>query len=282
VGARVPRVKAAVRYDPCVPELPEVEAARSKLSSALRGRRFTSVEAAPDPVVMGTLRVRRLREALVGAHVVGVGRHGKHLWIETDRRPWLALHFGMTGDVQVLDEDDAGPRHARLTLHLDDGRRLVFSDARRFGRIRLQQDPRGEPPISGLGPDPLAEAPTVETLRKGLRRRNGPIKASLLDQSLFAGVGNWVADEVLYQAGIAPQRAASSLTDAELARLRRALLHVLRVAVAANADDLRFPRGWLFHHRWGRRADATTSRGERIRHDTIGGRTTAWVPGRQR
>jgi formamidopyrimidine-DNA glycosylase len=264
-----------------MPELPEVEAARRRLQAALRGRRITSVDAAPDPVVLGTLRARRLREALAGRRVVGVGRHGKHLWIETDRRPWLTLHFGMTGDVQVLDADAALPRHVRLTVHLDDGRRLVFSDARRFGRVRLQQDPQAEPPISRLGPDPLAAGPTVDGLRVALRRRHGPIKASLLDQTLFAGVGNWVADEVLYQAGIAPRRAASSLSDVELARLRRALAHVLRLAVAANADNLRFPRGWLFHHRWGRRADAVTSRGERIRHDTIGGRTTAWVPGRQ-
>jgi formamidopyrimidine-DNA glycosylase len=115
-----------------------------------------------------------------------------------------------------------------------------------------------------------------------LRRRQGPIKAALLDQRLFAGVGNWIADEVLYQAGIRPDRRASSLGPGAVRRLRSRLLSIVRRAAAVDADSDRFPRTWLFHHRWGKDADARTSRGERITHTTIGGRTTAWVPKRQR
>jgi len=95
-------------------------------------------------------------------------------------------------------------------------------------------------------------------------------------------VGNWIADEVLYQARIAPSRRAHTLTAAEAARLRARLRSVVATAVAARADHARFPRGWLFHHRWGRNAAARTAGGERIRHITVGGRTTAWVPTVQR
>jgi formamidopyrimidine-DNA glycosylase len=95
-------------------------------------------------------------------------------------------------------------------------------------------------------------------------------------------VGNWVADEVLYQAGISPHRRAASLTLPELRRLRSRLQSVVHRAVAVEADSDRFPRSWLFHKRWGRDASAETSRRERIVHHTIGGRTTAWVPRRQR
>jgi formamidopyrimidine-DNA glycosylase len=265
-----------------VPELPEVEAARVRLDAALRGRQLVAVDAPRDPVVLGRLTVARLREALVGARVRRVRRKGKHLWVETDRRPWLALHFGMSGALRMPAMDEPAPRHARLTLHTDAGTRVVFTDTRRFGRVRLQQDPAAEPPISRLGRDPLEETPSVDALQDALRRRKGPIKATLLDQSLFAGVGNWVADEILYQARLAPRRPASSLSRVELGRLRRALQLVIRTAVERDADSDRFPRTWLFHHRWGRRAGATTSRGEHIVHETIGGRTTAWVPGRQR
>jgi formamidopyrimidine-DNA glycosylase len=115
-----------------------------------------------------------------------------------------------------------------------------------------------------------------------LLRRRLPIKAALLDQGLFAGVGNWIADEVLYQARIRPDRTAASLRRAEIQRLRARLLHIVRRAVAVEADSDRFPRGWLFHHRWGKDPHARTARGERIVHATIGGRTTAWVPSRQR
>ena len=104
----------------------------------------------------------------------------------------------------------------------------------------------------------------------------------MLDQSFAAGVGNWIADEVLYQARIGPLRTGHSLTSQEVGRLRLALKRVVETAVKVNSDSDRFPRSWLFHRRWGRNADAVTTRGERIRHDTIGGRTTAWVPAVQR
>jgi formamidopyrimidine-DNA glycosylase len=95
-------------------------------------------------------------------------------------------------------------------------------------------------------------------------------------------VGNWIADEVLYQAGLRPQRLASELSPEEVGRLRARLRAIVKRAVAVDADSDRFPGTWLFHHRWGRNAEARTSRREQILHDTIGGRTTAWVPSRQR
>jgi formamidopyrimidine-DNA glycosylase len=90
-------------------------------------------------------------------------------------------------------------------------------------------------------------------------------------------VGNWIADEVLYQAGIAPRRPARSLSGAELGRLRARLAGVVRTAVRLRADSDRFPRTWLFHRRWDRHP-GVTARGETIRWDIVGGRTTAWVP----
>jgi formamidopyrimidine-DNA glycosylase len=113
------------------------------------------------------------------------------------------------------------------------------------------------------------------------RARVAPVKALLLDQSFAAGVGNWIADEVLYQARIAPRRPVRSLTDAELDRLRARLRVVVGTAVRLGADGDRFPRTWLFHRRWDRRPGITV-RGDPIRWETIAGRTTAWVPTVQR
>ena len=115
-----------------------------------------------------------------------------------------------------------------------------------------------------------------------MRGRSAPIKAVLLDQSVAAGVGNWIADEVLYQAGVDPRRRASTLTQAELRRVRDRIRSVVATAVRYNSDSDRFPRRWLFHDRWGKKALAMTSRGERILYATVGGRTTAWVPTVQR
>jgi len=278
-----------------VPELPEVDAGRVLAERVAAGRRILGVRCAPDPIVFEDPPAR-VRRALLGRRVRGVGRHGKHLWLELDRRPWPCLHFGMAGGLETpasagVTLVSAGkgsrppgwpPRFTKLHLTFHDGGELVMTDARRLGRIRLRHDPRSEPPISRLGFDALLDLPTPARFLALLGARAAPVKALLLDQSFAAGVGNWIADEVLYQARIAPRRRARSLSSDEARRLRAALRRVIRIAVAAGSDSDRFPRTWLFHHRWGRQAGATTARGERIRHDTIGGRTTAWVPARQR
>jgi formamidopyrimidine-DNA glycosylase len=265
-----------------VPELPEVEAARVRVERAVRGRRIRAAEAVHDPVVFRGVPPRRLADAMVGRTVRRVRRRGKHLWFELDRRPWPSFHFGMTGSFAVYGDPARRPRFWRIEIVFAGGVRLAFSDPRRFGRIRLLDDPEREPPIALLGPDPLLEPPKARDLGALLARRRAPLKAVLLDQAVFAGVGNWVADEVLYQARLSPLRPAASLDAAEVARLRRALLAVLRRAVAVRADSDRFPRTWLFHTRWGRAEGSTTARGEAIVHATVGGRTTAWVPKRQK
>ena len=91
-------------------------------------------------------------------------------------------------------------------------------------------------------------------------------------------MGNWIADEVLYQARIDPRRRAQTLSEAEIRRLRGKIGSVVTTAVRARSDSDRYPRTWLFHDRWGRSAVAVAARGEPIRYDTVGGRTTAWVP----
>jgi formamidopyrimidine-DNA glycosylase len=282
-----------------VPELPEVESARRRLQRALARRRIVNVTAAPDALVYQGVAPADFVHALTGRTIRAVKRKGKHLWFELDRRPWPLFHFGMTGWFHVDHEDRerriwgrarraraAAPpeerRFVRLTIEVEGGTRVVFTDPRRFGRIRLRENPPAQPPLSLLGFDPLFGLPPARELHALLRRRHAPIKAVLLDQSLFAGVGNWIADEVLYQARLRPDRAASDLTLAQVTTLRRAVLSVIQRAVAVDADGDRFPRTWLFHHRWGRNAEAVMPSGDRIVHTTLGGRTTAWVPSRQK
>jgi formamidopyrimidine-DNA glycosylase len=157
----------------------------------------------------------------------------------------------------------------------------TITDRRRLGRIRLAHDPAGEPPISLLGFDVLTSLPSAAELQRRLGIRRGPIKAVLLDQSLFAGVGNWMADEVLYQAKISPLRAANELSEVEVRRLRAALKSVADQAVAVDADAEQFPRTWIFHRRWDHRI-GTGPRGESLVRQQIGGRTTTWAPSRQK
>ncbi|MHC4947748.1 MAG: DNA-formamidopyrimidine glycosylase family protein [Planctomycetota bacterium] len=274
-----------------MPELPEVEHARRLAERVARGRVIEHVTCARDPIVYESVGPARFGRALRGRRVRAVRRRGKHLWLELDDRPWPCFHFGMTGAFRVPDapalrlasspgQEPATwpPRFCKIRLRFDDGGELAMVNKRRLGRIRLRADPPGEPPIGCLGFDPLLDLPAPDAFAALVARRTGNVKGLLLDQTFAAGVGNWIADEVLYQARIDPRRSADTLSAAEARALRRTLARVVRRAVAANGDKQRFPRAWLFHRRWGKRADAVTADGHPIEHLTIAGRTTAWVP----
>jgi formamidopyrimidine-DNA glycosylase len=278
-----------------MPELPEVERGRRLAESVARGRRITAVRCAKDPIVYEGVGSATWRRALVGRSVLDVGRRGKQLWFELDTTPWPLFHLGMTGQFRTPDaatlrlrssgnriDTDWPPRFWKIRLHFDDGGELIMTNARRLGRLRLRNDALNEPPISRLGFDPLLDLPSPKRFIALLANRSALMKPLLMDQSFAAGVGNWIADEVLYQAKIDPRRRANTLTEDEAKRVRAKLKSIVEKAVAADADKSRFPKAWLFHRRWGRNSDAVTVRGERIEHITLGGRTTAWVPEVQR
>ncbi|KAL1688371.1 hypothetical protein GGG16DRAFT_60171, partial [Schizophyllum commune] len=183
-----------------------------------------------------------------------------------------------------LAGDEWPPRFIKFILHFSDGTRLAFMDARRLGRIRLCADPLHEPPISELGFDPILSMPSRTDFEKLMNRRKCPIKALLLDQSFSAGVGNWVADEILYHARVHPERRCNTLTEEELDAVHRWTGDVCRIAVEADADAEKFPEDWLFKHRWdkgkkNKRQTMTLPSGEpaTIKWVTVGGRTSAYV-----
>ncbi|HMP88694.1 MAG TPA: DNA-formamidopyrimidine glycosylase family protein, partial [Kiritimatiellia bacterium] len=195
-----------------MPELPEVESSRREVHHAAVGRTILEVQTVDDRIVYDGVTPSAIRKALTGRVVTGSDRRGKHFWLELDRRPWPVFHFGMTGWMHVYRREEERPRFWKIELLLDDSIRIAMRDPRRLGRIRLKHDPVAEPPISLLGFDPLHATPPVSIFTSEFSRRKAPVKAVLLDQSFSAGVGNWIADEVLYQSGIDPRRLACSLT----------------------------------------------------------------------
>jgi len=277
-----------------VPELPEVEYGRLVADSVARGRVIAGVRCAADPIVFDRVSPARMKKALLGARVQAVHRRGKQIWMELDRSPHPLFHFGMTGAFLIpggqpltlassptRTESTWPPRFTKIRLTFDDGGELAMTNKRRLGRIRLRDDPEHEPPICKLGFDPLDEMPSASRFASRLAQRSGNIKGVLLDQGFAAGVGNWIADEVLFQAAIDPRRSISSLSADEIQRIRAKLGAIIRTAVKVNADKNRLPDWWLFHRRWGKDTTAVTREGDAIEHLTIAGRTTAWVPGVQ-
>jgi formamidopyrimidine-DNA glycosylase len=281
-----------------MPELPEVETVCRVIRHALQGKRITRVEVVRDAIVFGGVAPKSIEKALLGRKVQAVGRRGKFFWLTLDGEgPTVFGHLGMSGWVREVgvsgtrlhghgrapfDDEHGRPRFLKLGLGTRSGRGIVLTDPRRLGRVWLGPGPDQDRRVKRLGRDAFDDLPSASELLAMFGRRKIPIKAVLLDQGALAGIGNWIADEVLYQARIAPKRGAASLTAAEVTALRRAIVSVLARAVKVGADHERFPKSWLFEHRWGGTRGAELIAGQRIVRDEVGGRTTAWVPTRQK
>jgi len=277
-----------------MPELAEVEHGRRIAEAVARGQKISSLRCADDRIVFEGVAPSTVQRKLRGREVKEVHRWGKQLWFELDRGPHPLFHFGMTGAFRVPDSralelqagiKDSGewpPRFTKIHFHFEDGGELVMTNARRLGRIRLREDPMNEPPLSELGFDPLLAMPSAREFAERLGARRTAVKNVLMDQGFSAGVGNWIADEVLYQAKIDPRRKASELSGPEKNAVRTALGRIVRKAVDVDAKKSQLPKSWLFHYRWGKAEGARTGRGEAIEFVQLGGRTTAIVPSRQR
>ncbi|MCX7854571.1 MAG: bifunctional DNA-formamidopyrimidine glycosylase/DNA-(apurinic or apyrimidinic site) lyase [Anaerolineae bacterium] len=218
-----------------MPELPEVETLARELREALIGRTIVGAEvcwprtvAAPDPETFARrLTGRRIRE---------IRRRGKWLLLGLDGEEWLLIHLRMSGRLAVEDADAPEDVHTRVVFRLDDGRRLRFSDPRKFGRMVLTACP--EDWLGDLGPEPLDPGLTPERLAGMLWGRRVRLKPLLTDQRFLAGLGNIYADEVLWRAGLSPLRCADTLTSEEVARLHRAIREVLEGAIARRGTTL--------------------------------------------
>ncbi|KAL2643115.1 hypothetical protein R1flu_010702 [Riccia fluitans] len=276
-----------------MPELPEVEAARKFVEEHCLGHPIVRATVADDSVVLSDVSPAALEEALVGKTIVRAHRKGKHLWWELDRRPWPSFQFGMTGNILIKDfkgvkykrafasDNEEWPsKFSKVLVELENGVEMAFTDKRRFARVRLLQDPRTESPISELGPDAHSEYPDEDTFVQALQQRKGVVKSVLLDQTFLAGIGNWIADEVLYQARLHPARQVSSLTSEDCKTLYYSIKEVVEWSVKVNSDHEQFPKSWIFHQRWNKKPGSLE--GHEIKFITVGGRTSAYVPALQK
>ncbi len=261
-----------------MPELPEAESARSVIERSALHRRIVAVDDS-DGYVCRPHAPGELGLALVGAELTAAHRRGKTLWCDTGTGPVLGLHLGMSGKIVIAAADgtevDGGDhwefgrapgdfRWSRFSLGFADGGALHLVDPRRLGRVRL------DPSLEDLGPDAAGLTPARFTAALGTGRV--AVKARLLDQHALAGVGNLLADEVLWRAGLDPARPVDELTDTERARLGRSL----RTTIGDALRDGGVHTLPLVPHR--RPGGHCPRDGAELARGVVGGRTTYWCP----
>jgi formamidopyrimidine-DNA glycosylase len=246
------------------------------------GARIASVRLHEEKRIFRGADPERLAHHLVRQKFLRSVARGKQMLFVFSGDNWLGIHLGMSGSLRVEPPGFEPEKHDHLVLE-QKSRALVFRDARQFGRVRFHHGKSAPEwwPLRALEID--SPHYTKGVLRDFVRRhRRAPIKAVLLLQSGFPGIGNWMADEILWRARVAPTRKAGELSEAILAAIWRNVRFVSRASLRTIGQDSSAPpRGWLLHERWKGGGKCPRHR-TKLRRATIGGRTTAWCPRCQR
>lgn len=280
-----------------MPELPEVETVCRGLSKALTGGKIARVDMTrknlriPFPAGLSNL---------AGARVEVIERRAKYILLRLHTAQTVIFHLGMSGRmvIKAKNEPYSAEKHDHLILSMQDGTRVVFNDARRFGLVDLAQSDEVERHklFRHLGPEPLDKKFDAAYLASKLKGKKVDIKLAIMDQRIVVGVGNIYAAEALFMAGIGPKRKAKSLKKDEIEKLVAAIRAVLKKAIAAGGSSLRDyvqADGELgyFQHHWavyGKEAEkcpgcsCNIKKTGGIKRITQGGRSTFYCPQKQK
>lgn len=264
-----------------MPELAEVRYFSQRWRPGL-GKRITRVHIHAGKRVFRGTQTARLSRSLVGQLLGKIQTHGKQMMFRFGKDRWLGVHLGMTGRLSAKSAAHLPSKHDHLILYTS-RHALVFEDPRLFGRIRFDRSPQPPPWWSTLPPDLFSRDFSAPRLKQILQKRSRtPLKPLFLLQVFFPGIGNWMADEILWQAGLDPRLRAGSVLHSHAFRLHRTIRKVARQALATigkNWSDP--PRSWLFAHRWSDGGRCPRCRKPLIRRP-VGGRTTCWCPACQK
>jgi len=268
-----------------MPELAEVEYFRQRWNPGI-GARVDCVLLHAKAGVFKTSDPALAARHLTGATLLGSEAAAKQMLFRFSGDVWLGIHLGMTGELFSFPSDHI-PRKSDHLVLVQRNQALVFNDPRMFGRVQFHVGPAAPEWWTSIAPAVSSDEFTVGAVTAFLRRRaRTPIKPVLLMQARFPGIGNWMADEILWRAAIHPKRLAGSLTDTEIKILHRETrwvaeraLKLIGEAKSATLPDP--PKTWFFPHRWedGGKCPKT---GVALVRENIGGRTTCWSPARQK
>jgi formamidopyrimidine-DNA glycosylase len=263
-----------------MPELAEVEFYRKLLNAGMR-QIVKRVHLHAGKRATRGIDEKEFVRALTKAKLLESWAHAKQMLFRFSGDVWIGIHLGMTGRLSVESSDFTPGRHDHLVLY-QTKQALVYHDPRMFGRVRFHQ---GAMPDwwTSLPPAIDSKEFTKNVIRDFFRRRARlAVKAALLIQERFPGVGNWMADEILWRARILPKRLCGKMTAAEVRTVWKETRAVCAEALATVGVDFSDPpKGWLFHVRWsGKGKCPRCSTG--LKTAQIGGRTTRWCPRCQR
>lgn len=255
-----------------MPELPEVHGYKVYIDSTCLHKKITSFDCRDTKLLKQSKK--DFENHLIGATLTGTRRIGKYLFVKTSGEKTLVMHFGMTGRPNYYKDKDDRPKFGHIVLTFDNGFHFAFENKRKFGWFNLIDSIEDYKAEHDLSDD--ARDLKLEDFKASLSTRKTHIKKILLDQSVAAGVGNWMADEILYQAKMHPKKKVEDMTDDDISAVFEAMKKVIETAIEHDAHYSDFPKDFLMHFR---KEGATCHHtGVEIQKIKLGGRATYFSP----
>lgn len=275
-----------------LPELPEVEVVARTIKKEIQGKVIQSVDIFWPKLIKYPDDKEEFKLKLEGERIEDIHRIGKYLIMSIGTDYELIFHFRMTGKFKMLPSQERHQKHLHLFFHFVHGEEgLAYIDVRKFGDIFLV--PKGDyQPIKGLfhaGLDPLTEEFTFKAFKERVKHKNRRIKALLLDQSVFTGLGNYICDEVLWfpeQKGVHPEKLSSSLSERELKNIYQRIFDVIQTSIKLGGNSFRdfsYGEGMKGDFKkmlkvYGRKGEACFNCGQTIEKIIVGGRSSHYCP----
>lgn len=270
-----------------MPELPEVETVKEALNQTVKGQTIKEIELRYEPMVKN-MSAAEFKEKLINQTIQAVSRRGKYLVFHFDDYQLLS-HLRMEGKYFYVDSDFELNPHVHVIFTLENGKRLLYQDTRKFGTYHLYDkaiDLETTAPFQVLGLEPFATEFTPSYVKEKIQNKKKPIKSLLLDQTIVCGLGNIYVDEVLYRARLHPLTSSSELTDKDIENVVKYTVEVLARAIELGGTTIRtfrsshgvsgtFQNELLVHQRKGENCYECHTPIEKIK---VGGRGTYFCP----
>ncbi|MGE5812329.1 MAG: bifunctional DNA-formamidopyrimidine glycosylase/DNA-(apurinic or apyrimidinic site) lyase [Ignavibacteria bacterium] len=262
-----------------MPELPDVEVFRRYFNKTSLNKEIIKAEASKSRVIKG-ISPQTLQAKLKGDSFKSADRHGKYLIASTTGNKFLIMHFGMTGSLSYFNNSDEPMKHIHLLLEFDNNYKLAYRDPRKFGAIYFEESKEDFLKRKNLGPDPMKGNYSLSIFKESAEGKKETLKAFLMDQTILAGIGNVYSDEILFDAGIYPQKPVNKLSETKLEELFSSMKKILKDAIKYEADAANFPDDYLLKHR--KKNAECPKCGGKIRMNTIAGRSCYFCQNHQK
>jgi formamidopyrimidine-DNA glycosylase len=215
-----------------MPELPEVQTVINGLQEKVIGKNIVQIREHRA----GTL-IWHTEEHDLGS-IKAISRRGKYIIFITDMDYKIVIHLRMTGKLIYEENYNYKTDHTRAEIYFTDRTKLVFNDIRTFGKMEIYSINDQVSALEALGVEPLSDDLNLNYLKEKLKTKEAPIKNILLDQRIIAGLGNIYACEILYRAGVKPQRKGRSLKIKDIENVINHTKEVLMEALEHNGTTI--------------------------------------------